>query len=57
MLFSELYKIMVNKVTFVGFTGAIAPAASLAPPLQGHDEDITPCPLKRGKWGGGAFSQ
>jgi len=25
MLFSELYKIMVNKVTFAGFRGAIAP--------------------------------
>ena len=29
MLFSELYKIMVNKVTFVGFGGAIAPIAPL----------------------------
>ena len=29
MLFSKLYKIMVNKVTFVCFTGAIAP---IAPP-------------------------
>jgi len=28
MLFSELYKIMVKKVTFVGFRGAIAPIAS-----------------------------
>ena len=27
-LFSELYKIMENKVTFVGFTGVIAPIAS-----------------------------
>jgi len=25
MLFSELYKILVNKVTFVGFKGSIAP--------------------------------
>ena len=33
MLFSELYKIMVNKVTFVGFRGAIAPVAPLDPPL------------------------
>jgi len=29
MLFSELYNIMVNKVTFVGFGGAIVP---IAPP-------------------------
>ena len=29
MLFFELYKIMVNKVMFVGFRGAIAP---IAPP-------------------------
>jgi len=29
MLFSKLYKIMVNKVTFVRFRGAIAP---IAPP-------------------------
>jgi len=29
MLFSELYKIMVNKVTFVSFRGATAP---IAPP-------------------------
>jgi len=29
MLFFELYKIMVNKVTFEGFRGAIAP---IAPP-------------------------
>jgi len=28
MLFSELYKIMVNKVTFDGFRGAIAPPGS-----------------------------
>jgi len=27
-LFSELYKIMVKKVTFVGFRGAIAPPGS-----------------------------
>jgi len=25
MLFSDLYKIMVNKITFVGYRGAIAP--------------------------------
>jgi len=30
MLFYELYKIMVNNVTFVGFGGAIAP---LDPPM------------------------
>jgi len=30
MLFSELYEIMVNKVTFVGYRGAVAP---LDPPL------------------------
>ena len=29
MLFSELYKMMEKKVTFVGFRGAIAP---IAPP-------------------------
>jgi len=28
MLFFELYKIMVNKVTFVGFRGTIAPPGS-----------------------------
>jgi len=28
--FTELHKIMVNKITFVGFRGAIAP---IAPPL------------------------
>jgi len=33
MLFSELYKIMVNGVTFVGFRGSIAPIAPLEPPL------------------------
>jgi len=27
MLFSELYKILVKKVTFLGFRGAIAPIA------------------------------
>ena len=34
MLFSELYKIMVDKFTFLGFRGAIAP---IAPPK------IRPC--------------
>jgi len=29
MLFSEMYKIMVNKVTFAGFTGPGSPPASL----------------------------
>jgi len=29
VLFSELYTILVNKVTFVGFRGANAPIASL----------------------------
>jgi len=33
MLFSELYKILVNKVTFVGFRGAIAAISPLDPPL------------------------
>jgi len=33
MLFSESFKIMVNTVTFVGFRGAVAPIASLDPPL------------------------
>jgi len=35
MLFSELYEIMVDKVTFVGFKGAIAP--TLDPPLAAHE--------------------
>jgi len=34
MLFSKLYEIIVNKVTFVGFVGAIAPIARLDPPLS-----------------------
>jgi len=34
MLFSKLYKIMVNKVSFVGFGRAITPIASLDPPLS-----------------------
>jgi len=38
MMFSELFKIMVNKVTFAGFRGAIAPIAS--PPL---DLPLTEC--------------
>jgi len=33
MLFYEFYKIMVNKVTFVGFRGAIVPIAPLDPPM------------------------
>jgi len=33
MLFSELHKIVVNKVTFVCFKGAIAPIDPLDPPL------------------------
>ena len=33
MLFSELYKIMVNGVSFVGFRESIAPIAPLEPPL------------------------
>jgi len=33
MLFFELYKITVKKVTFLGFRGAIAPSAPLDPPL------------------------
>jgi len=32
MLFSKLYKIMVNGVTFVGFRRSIAPIAPLEPP-------------------------
>jgi len=31
MLFAELYKIMLNKVTFLGFRGEIAP---ISPPLD-----------------------
>jgi len=34
MLFSELQKIIVKKVTFVDFRGAIAPIAPLDPPLH-----------------------
>jgi len=34
MLFSELYKIMVNKVTFVGFMGGDRPNHPLDPPLN-----------------------
>jgi len=30
MLFSELYKIMVNKVTFVGFRGGRSPPSGFA---------------------------
>ena len=37
MLFFELYKIMVNKVTFVGFRGAIA----LMPPPGSAPEKTT----------------
>ena len=33
MLFSELYKILVNKFTVVGFRVAIAPIATLDPSL------------------------
>jgi len=35
ILFSELYKIMVNKVTFVGFMGGLSPPAP-DPPLGGQ---------------------
>jgi len=35
MLFAGLYKIMVNKVTFVGFKGEIAPFASPGSELIG----------------------
>jgi len=34
MLFSEWYKIMVNKVIFVGFKGVIAPISPLDPALH-----------------------
>jgi len=37
MLLSELYKTMVNKVTFVGFRGEIA-AIALANTAQGYRE-------------------
>jgi len=33
MLFSEMHKIMVNKVTFAGFRGLIAPISRLDPTL------------------------
>jgi len=40
MIFTELYKIMVNKVTFVGFRGgAIDPIAPL------HQHEINFCSL------------
>jgi len=44
--FSELYKIMVNKVTFVGFRGVIVPLGS-APGLQTVDS----------QYSGGLFSE
>jgi len=34
MLFSELYKIMVNEVTLAGFRGAIAPSPGSAPVVR-----------------------
>jgi len=50
MLFSELYKIMVNKVNFVGFRGADRPnrphldATLLAWPVkQGGDKKVFTC--------------
>ena len=36
MLYSELYKIMVNQVTFVGFMGSKSP--SLEPPVSNFDK-------------------
>jgi len=41
MLFSELYNIMVNKVTFVGFGGAIAPPGSTTGRIARYGE-LTP---------------
>ena len=35
MLFSKFYKIMVNKVTFVGFSGGVI--VSIAPSGSAHD--------------------
>jgi len=40
MLFSELYKIMVNKVTFAGFKGGRSPQSPLDPPLLRLDIDF-----------------
>ena len=47
MLFSELYKFMVNKVTFVVFRGAIAPIvpSGSAPGLLPHPSLCTSCIL------------
>ena len=42
MLSSELYKIMVNKVTFVGFKGAISPPPAFAPVVTGNMVRSTP---------------
>ena len=36
MLFSELYKIMVNEVTFLGFRGAVAPIVHPLDPSLHH---------------------
>ena len=50
--FSELYEIMVNKVTFVGFRGVIAPIAPLepAPGLQTVDSKYSGGLLSRVDW-------
>jgi len=48
-LFDELYKIMVNKVTFLGFMGAIAPISPLDPPLNATPQnDYTTSKVLRG---------
>jgi len=62
MLFSELYKILVKKVTFVGFRGAIAP--HLDPPWtkaanEGRKRHLTASrqPIKIDPKNGGSFQQ
>jgi len=49
MLFSELYEIMVNKVTFVGLGGVVAPIVLLGSALGPQTVDS--------QYGGGLFSE
>jgi len=39
MLFSTSYKIMVTRVTFIGFRGVITTISVLDPPLCGNDKN------------------
>jgi len=43
MLFSELYKIMVNKVSFLGFRGRDRPICPLDPPLIAWSVALKTC--------------